>query len=447
MVNSDYKILAKVWAKRLGLVLADIIGHHQKGFVPTRDGRAHVITTQSLMDYYQNNSTTPGAFLFLDFKKAFDCVSHDAMDFTLGDFGFPAKLCDLIKNLYSTSSTRLIDDSLTDTIPISRGTRQGCPLSPLIYAIIAELFNQSIINNEDFTGHTMAKMHKKITAYADDTLGHIANYNDVLIIQNALEQFKKATGLEVQPRKCEVVSTTKFTELWSQEIQDKPNILASYQWHEYVEYLGVPVGTANMHQHSYNKWCEIRDKFFKATAFWSHQSISSVYHRTRIAKSMLLSLLWYHSTIMPLKYDRHSDIIYQIEKEAVAFIWGFGIHKISRSQIMLPKTEGGLNMWDHHTKILALRATMIMKMIRAPCPEIRQLFEAIDLEGKQTLSYLPYIIRRNSTANNPLLLPLFEEICASLKLVQTRNQNIKAGQNIWDSDVDGCPIGDSPGIT
>ena len=99
---------------------------------------------------------------------------------------------------------------------------------------------------------------------------------------------------------------------------------------------------------------------------------------------MLLSLLWYHATIMPLKYDRHSDIIYQIEKEAVAFIWGFGIHKISRSQIMLPKTEGGLNMWDLHTKILALRATMIMKMIRAPCPEIRQLFEAIDLEGKQT---------------------------------------------------------------
>jgi len=92
------------------------------------------------MDYYQNNSTTPGAFLFLDFKKAFDCVSHDAMNITLKHLGFPPKLCDLIKNLYSTSSTRLVvNDELTDTIPISRGTRQGCPLSPLIYAIIAEL--------------------------------------------------------------------------------------------------------------------------------------------------------------------------------------------------------------------------------------------------------------------------------------------------------------------
>src|SRR5205823_4754773 len=41
---------------------------------------------------------------------------------------------------------------------------------------------------------------------------------------------------------------------------------------------------------------------------------------------------------------------------------------------------------------------------------------------------------------------LFEEISASMKLIQTRNQTIKAGHNVWDSDVDGCPIGDSPGI-
>jgi len=89
---------------------------------------------------------------------------------------------------------------------------------------------------------------------------------------------------------------------------------------------------------------------------------------------------------------------------------------------------------------------MIMKMIRAPCPEIRQLFEAVDMVGKPTLSYIPYIIRRNSTANNPLLLPLFEEICASMKLTQTRNQKLQVDQSVWDSDVDGCPIGESQGI-
>ena len=103
-------------------------------------------------------------------------------------------------------------------------------------------------------------------------------------------------------------------------------------------------------------------------------------------------------------------------------------------------------MWDLHTKILALRASMIMKMIRAPCPEIRQLFEALDQVGKPTPSYLPFMVRRNSTANDPLLLPHFEEIVASLKLIQTRNQTIEIGQIVWDSDVDGCPIGNSQGV-
>src|SRR5438477_6022194 len=37
LVNSDHKILAKVWAKRLVLVLSEIFGHHQKGFVPSRE--------------------------------------------------------------------------------------------------------------------------------------------------------------------------------------------------------------------------------------------------------------------------------------------------------------------------------------------------------------------------------------------------------------------------
>ena len=87
------------------------------------------------------------------------------------------------------------------------------------------LFNQAIINNAEYSGHTMANMHKRISAYADDTLAHIANYNDVQIIRHTLDEFKKATSLEVQPRKCELVSTTKFTDYWSHEILDKDNIL------------------------------------------------------------------------------------------------------------------------------------------------------------------------------------------------------------------------------
>ena len=53
---------------------------------------------------------------------------------------------------------------------INSGTQQGCPLSPLIFAVVADLFNMSIINHQDFVGHVIdAKVSAKISAFADDT--------------------------------------------------------------------------------------------------------------------------------------------------------------------------------------------------------------------------------------------------------------------------------------
>src|SRR5690349_14654993 len=89
--------------------------------------------------------------------------------------------------------------------------------------------------------------------------------------------------------------------------------------------------------------------------------------------------------------NRHADVVSQMETEAINFIWGYGIHKIARSQIMLPKDQGGLNMWELHTKIVALRATMMMKMLRSSCPEIRLLYQALDTLVP-TPSLLPYLI-------------------------------------------------------
>ena len=101
-------------------------------------------------------------------------------------------------------------------------------------------------------------------------------------------------------------------------------------------------------------------------------------------------------------------------------------------------------MGDLHTKIISIRATMLMKMYRAACPDIRLLYGAVD-SLVSTPSFLPYSIRRNSTATYPLLLPLFEEIAASVKIFQTRSHNLKVGDHVWDSDVDGRPIGTSQG--
>ena len=55
----------RVWANRMGPILAKRIGHHQRGFIPTRDGRENIINVQLLFDLF-NAKNVEGAIIFLD---------------------------------------------------------------------------------------------------------------------------------------------------------------------------------------------------------------------------------------------------------------------------------------------------------------------------------------------------------------------------------------------
>ena len=50
LLNTDYKLVMRVWANRLGPILANKIGHHQRGFIPGRDGRENIINVQMIIN-------------------------------------------------------------------------------------------------------------------------------------------------------------------------------------------------------------------------------------------------------------------------------------------------------------------------------------------------------------------------------------------------------------
>ena len=72
---------------------------------------------------------------------------------------------------------------------------QGCPLSPLIFAVVADLFNMSIINHPDFVGHVIdANVSAKISAFVDDTAVHVGSLGDEVIYRKTLTDYSAATG-------------------------------------------------------------------------------------------------------------------------------------------------------------------------------------------------------------------------------------------------------------
>jgi len=106
LLNTDYKIIMRLWANRMGNLIVQKIGHHQRGFIPGRDGRENVLNVQLIMDLINADIEGEGAMIFLDQEKAFDMVSFNAIKTTFIRKGWPGRFNNLLAAIYRTDTTR-----------------------------------------------------------------------------------------------------------------------------------------------------------------------------------------------------------------------------------------------------------------------------------------------------------------------------------------------------
>jgi hypothetical protein len=138
MLTVVYKIIAELLALRLKVLLPNIINPQQTGFIPGR----HILENISLawLTHDWVKATGQAAlFLSLDFEKAFDRVNHAYLWETLAKLGFGMHYITLVQGLLSNATFRVfLNGMFTVEIPLQHGVRQGCPLSPLIYAVLTQ---------------------------------------------------------------------------------------------------------------------------------------------------------------------------------------------------------------------------------------------------------------------------------------------------------------------
>lgn len=357
LLNTDYKIISTIFTKRLAEVAPSIIHHDQRGFIPKRFIVENVLELQMILEECKKNGLK-AILAALDFEKAFDKVDHDYICRVLQAYGFPQFFIQAVATLLkSTVSRILVNGHFSRSFPIRRGTKQGDPISGMLFAIALEPLARKIREDRDCAGFEMRGMEKKINLYADDSL---------LIARSVAAMEKMLNWV-----KCyENASTSKLN-------IDKTNFLfinnenvTKWKEGQNFTYLGFTV-SKEIISAPYDRMIQSSIRFLSTI----NRFKLSVLAKASILKIFVLSRLTYYLHITRMSEEQ----IKQWNNLINWFLWKnettFDMNKTYKARISIDrlaksKLEGGLGIWRLEDRYDASLAAWITRLFARNPPAL-----------------------------------------------------------------------------
>ena len=115
----------------------------------------------------------------IDEEKAFDKIQHPFMIKALQKVGIEGTYLNIIKAIYDKPTANIIlNGEKLKAFPLRSRTRQGCPLSPLLFNTVLEVLAMAIREEEEIEGIHIGKEEVKLSLFADDMILYIENPKD-----------------------------------------------------------------------------------------------------------------------------------------------------------------------------------------------------------------------------------------------------------------------------
>ena len=345
----DYKIGTKALAARLQKVLPTVLHEDQTCGVPGRSIFSNLNLIRDLIEYC-NSKGLPLAIISLDQEKAFDRVNWNFLDRVLQKMNFGPEFRQWIRIIYTDiSSACLHSGFVTSFFEISRGARQGDPLSSLLYTLVAEVLGAAIRNCKEIRGVRLpgTSEESKISQYADD--GNLTLV-DVFSIAKAFEivhVFEKGSGSKLNLDKTEG--------MWfgsKAGLKDGP---VNIKWRtDCIKVLGIYFTMSPQDFETLN-WNFRIEKLAKKLDAWKFRTLS-LKGKSMIINSLGLSGLWYTGSVVPLPAWAEK----RINRIIFNFLWSGKNEQIKREVCYLPYELGGLKVVNVALKCKALLAKSVV---------------------------------------------------------------------------------------
>ena len=130
----------------------------------------------NIIHHINNSKDKNHMIISIDAEKAFDKVQHPFLIKTLCKVGIKGAFLNILKAIYERPIANIIlNGQKLRAFPITSGTRQGCPLSPLLFNIVLEVLATAIRQEKEIKGIQIGKEKTKLSLFADDMIVYMEN--------------------------------------------------------------------------------------------------------------------------------------------------------------------------------------------------------------------------------------------------------------------------------
>lgn len=368
LLNTDYKILTKVLATRLGQTAKNLIHKNQTGFVPGRSLYDSTRLTQLIVHYCEQTEQN-GCILSLDQEKAYDRIAHDYLWKVLENFRIPARFINLIKSLYEKAATIVQVNGFEGTpFPVNRGVRQGDPVSCLLYDLAIEPL-ACALRKSNLEGLAIPGLTDKILTqlFADDTTVILKEKDSFSELKKVLEPFCIASTAKFNLSKTEILPIG--SPLFRRELirkgymgDDPMNTIEGatiIKESQPMRVLGCWIGNECEIE---EQWETILKKQENILKQWSRTNLS-LKGKEMIAKQLIQSRAIFLGTVNGIP----KRIVKQMNKQIKDFVWdnkkrGLVNWKIGTEA----RRRGGMGIPDIEARIEAIHIAWLQKFLKDP---------------------------------------------------------------------------------
>ena len=115
------------------------------GFIPGAQGWFNICKSINIIHHINKRKVKNHMIISIDAEKTFDKIQHPFMVKVLTKVGIEGTYLNIIKDIYDKPTANIIlNGEKFKAFPLKSGTRQGCPLSPLLFNTVLEVLFTAI---------------------------------------------------------------------------------------------------------------------------------------------------------------------------------------------------------------------------------------------------------------------------------------------------------------